>query len=352
MPPVRQRYEAARWAGLGLVVVGLAAVGVVLTVGGPHLVGVLALVPIVAGAALFTVSSVRWWDLAVATARAHRIEHQLAVDRGRRGALALAATLSVLALVVGVAGGALPALRPAQPGAAPVAVATGPAPRTTPSPEQAPEPTSGPTTSGGGTRGAEGFPVPPFPVEDGAVTIGQVDDEDAWWAVCGAVMGDSDCSAWGVVSSIECDLEVVFGFADSETGPTERTEVRSVRVRPGTAAFVAAVAEETWTSVDAATCRPRPDVDDSVAVWTPTRDYEVEPEGCWDPGCIGFDLIPTRDCARADVQFAVYDEYGGLGNPHDLVTAIELHDDVPVTVWAGGIDSFEGDAVLTRISCH
>ena len=55
---------------------------------------------------------------------------------------------------------------------------------------------------------------------------------------------------------------------------------------------------------------------------------------------------------RADVQFAVYDDYGGAGNPHDLVIPVELQEDVPTFVWAGGVESFEGDAVLTRVSCQ
>lgn len=154
------------------------------------------------------------------------------------------------------------------------------------------------------------------------------------------------------VCAVDCDLEATVSFADTETGPVTRTEVRSVRVRPGTAAFFASVGEEPWSSIDAAGCRPRPDVDAGVATWFETLDHEAEPEGCWDAGCIGFDVIPHQDCAQADVQFAVYDDYGALGNPHDLVIPLELREGVTVTAWAGGIDSFEGDAVLTRISCR
>ncbi|WP_146234100.1 hypothetical protein [Curtobacterium sp. MCPF17_046] len=346
MPAYRWQYETLRWVGLGLVVVG-----VVLSVLGTGIVGVLAVVPVLGGGALFTVSSVRWWKLAVDTARAIRAQDDLrtrplaahptvsvaAVSSARRIALVLSATLSVLALVVGIGGQGLPAPVPAQSTAARSAVVD--------------EPTPTPTPTVAATRGARGFPVPPFAVEGGAVRIGQVEDEDAWWALCGAAMGDSDCLAWGVVAAVECDLEVTVSFADTETGPIARTEERSVRVRPGTPAFIASVGAESWSSIDAAGCRPRPEIDDHVATWFPTLDHEAQPEGCWDLGCVGFDVIPGRDCARADVQFAVYDGYGATGNPHDLVIPVELHEDVPLTVWAGGVESFEGDAVLTRISC-
>ncbi|WIB36119.1 hypothetical protein [Curtobacterium sp. MCJR17_043] len=202
------------------------------------------------------------------------------------------------------------------------------------------EPTPTPTVAA--TRGARGFPVPPFAVEGGAVRIGQVEDEDAWWALCGAAMGDSDCLAWGVVASVECDLDLTISFADTETGPIARTEVRSVRVRPGTPAFIASVGEESWSSIDAAGCRPRPVIDDHVATWFPTLDHEAQPEGCWDLGCVGFDVIPGRDCARADVQFAVYDDYGATGNPHDLVIPVELHEDVPPHRLGGRRREFRG----------
>lgn len=347
MPASRRRYQALQWVGLGLVVVG-----VVLAVLGTGIVGVFAVVVVLGGGVLLTVSSARWWNLAVDTARSIRAEDDprawpftdhptvlvAAMSRARRTTLLLSATLSALALVAGIGSWGLPAPDPAQPTVAISAVGD--------------EPVSTPTSTGISTRGAHGLPVSPFDVEGEGVRIGQVEDEDAWWALCGAAMGDSDCLAWGVVASVECDLDVTIGFADTETGPSARTEERSVRVRPGTPAFIASVGEETWSSIDAAECRPRPDVDDHVATWFPTLDYEAQPEGCWDLGCIGFDVIPSRDCPRADVQFAVYDGYGGTGNPHDLVIPVELQEDVPTTVWAGGVESFEGDAVLTRISCQ
>lgn len=347
MPASRRHYEALSCVGLGLVVVG-----VVLAVLGTGIIGVFAVVVVLGGGVLFTVSSARWWNLAVDTARSIRVEDAprawpftdhpailvAAMSRARRTALVISATLSALALVAGIGSSGLPALNPAQPTAAFSAVGD--------------EPVSTPPPAGISTRGAHGFPVSPFDVEGEGVRIGQVEDEDAWWALCGAAMGDSDCLAWGVVASVECDLDVTISFADTETGPSTRTEERSVRVRPGTPAFIASVAEETWSSIDAAECRQRPDVDDHVATWFPTLDYEAQPEGCWDLGCIGFDVIPSHDCPRADVQFAVYDGYGGTGNPHDLLIPVELQEDVPTTVWAGGIESFEGDAVLTRISCH
>ena len=347
MPASGRRYEALRWVGLGLIVLG-----VVLAVLETGTIGVFAMVLVLGGGVLFTVSSARWWNLAVDTARSIRAggdprawlsaDHPTvlvaAVSRARRFALVLSATLSALALVAGIGSPRLPALDPAEPPATNSAVGE--------------EPVSTPTPTGISTRGAHGLPVSPFDVEGEGVRIGQVEDEDAWWALCGAAMGDSDCLAWGVVASVECDLAVTISFADTETGPIARTEERSVRVRPGTPAFIASVGEETWSSIDAAECRPRPDVDDHVATWFSTLDYEAQPEGCWDLGCIGFDVIPSRDCPRADVQFAVYDGYGGTGNPHDLVIPVELQEDVPTTVWAGGVESFEGDAVLTRISCR
>lgn len=349
MPTERRRYETWRWIGLGLLVVG-----VVLAVVRAEAVGILVVIPIVLGGVLFTVSSIRWWNLAVDTAwslqtwpRAGQPTVSVAgVVSARRVAVALSAALAVLALVAGIGRAVLPAFTPTQT-AAPLRTVLD---ETHPTPAPTATPTPTPTVAA--ARGAHGFPVAPFAVEGGAVRIGQVEDEDAWWAVCGSAMGDSDCLAWGVVASVDCDLEATVSFADTETGPVTRTEVRSVRVRPGTAAFFASVGEEPWSSIDAAGCRPRPDVDAGVATWFETLDHEAEPEGCWDAGCIGFDVIPHQDCAQADVQFAVYDDYGALGNPHDLVIPLELREGVTVTAWAGGIDSFEGDAVLTRISCR
>ncbi|MDP9738100.1 hypothetical protein [Curtobacterium sp. 260] len=344
--------EAARWVGLGLVVSG-----VLLTVVGSGLVALLGALPIVGGGGLYLVATVRWWDLAVDTALAIGAQDDRSartpawrptvsvadVRSARRGALWLGASLSVLALVAGVGSWAIPTLEPDRPQAVLQDAAAEPLPM--------PTPTTTSTPTGGAPRGARGLPVAPFAVERGAVRIAQFDEEDAWAAVCEAAMGDSDCLAWGIVASIECDLHVTIGFADSETGPVTRTQERSVRVRPGTPAFLASVASEQWSGIEAAGCRPRPEIDDHVATWFPTQDHEAQPEGCWSLGCIGFDLIPDRDCPSADVQFSVFDDYGRLGNPHDLVVSVDLHADEPLTVWAGGVESFEGDAVLTRISC-
>lgn len=349
MPAQRRRYETWRWIGLGLVVAG-----VLLSVVGTGVVGVLAVVPIVTGGALFTVSSVRWWDLAVDTARSFQADQAVrspqledratvsvaAVSSARRSAVVLGAALSVLALGAGVAGSVLPVLGSTQADGASLAAVDEPAPLSTATPTTVP------------TRGAHGSPVGPVAVADGTVQIGQVDDEEAWSAVCGAVSSDSGCSAWAVVASGECDLDVTIGFADTQHGATTRTELRSVRVRPGTPVFVASVGDELWSGIESAACRSQPAVDEHVATWFATDDPEAAPEECWELGCIGFDVLPSRDCPQADVQFAVYDDYGGLGNPHDLVVPLELHEGTPVTAWASGTESFEGDAVLTRVSCR
>ncbi|WP_153001744.1 hypothetical protein [Curtobacterium oceanosedimentum] len=343
--PSRRPIEVARWVGLGLVVAG-----VLLSVVGSGVVALLGALPIVAGGALYVVATVRWWDRAVDTAlvigaRDDRSARSAGrrptvfvtdVRSARRVALWLAAVLPALALVAGIGSWAIPALEPTSAPAIPAA-----APPSTPSPTPA---TAAP-------RGARGLPVAPFTVEDGAVRIAQIDDEDAWAAVCEAAMGDSDCQAWGVASTIECDLQMTISFASTETGPVTRTQERSVRVRPGTPAYLASVAAEPWSGIEAARCQPRPEIDDHVATWFATQDYEAQPEGCWSLGCIGFDVIPERDCPAADVQYSVFDDYGRLGNPHDLVVPVELHADELVTVWAGGVESFAGDAVLTRISC-
>ncbi|OIH94216.1 hypothetical protein BIU92_07250 [Curtobacterium sp. MCBA15_003] len=247
MPAQRRRHETWRWIGLGLVVAG-----VLLSVVGTGAVGVLAVVPIVTGGALFTVSSVRWWDLAVDTARSFQAGQAVrtpqledratvsvaAVSSARRSAVVLGATLSVLALGAGVAGSVLPVLGSTQADGASPAAVDAPAPLSTATPTTAP------------ARGAHGSPVGPFAVADGTVQIGQVDDEEAWSAVCGAVSSDSGCSAWAVVAANECDLDVTIGFADTQHGATTRTELRSVRVRPGTPVFVASVGDELWSGIE------------------------------------------------------------------------------------------------------
>lgn len=364
MPGTRRWFEALRWAGLGLIVLGVA-----LTMSGTGIVSMLALAPIVGGGSLFVLSSVWWWQLAVDTAQDHRAQDESrrwppagypvpsvgAVSSARRIALVCSTGLAVLALVVGVGSWGLPLLDPTR---SPVArpVVREPAPlstaSTTPVPTPTPDVTSNSIPAGTAARGSHDDPVAPFTIDGRTVGMGQVEDEDASWAACSSVIGDSGCFAWGIAASVECDLELTIGFADSESGPLLRTEERSVRLRPGTPALLASVGSEAWTSIESASCVPRPEIDDSVATWFATQDYEVEPEGCWDIQCVGFDVIPAQDCRLADVQFSVFDDYGDVGNPHDVVIPLALHNGVTVTAWAGGIDSFEGDAVLTRITCR
>lgn len=116
------------------------------------------------------------------------------------GALWLGASLSILALVAGVGSWVTPTPEPDRPQAVLLDAAAEPLPT--------PTPTTTSTPTGGAPRGARGLPVAPFTVEGGAVRIAQFDEEDAWAAICEAAMGDSDCLAWGIVASIECDLLV------------------------------------------------------------------------------------------------------------------------------------------------
>ncbi|SBN62365.1 hypothetical protein GA0004736_1266 [Curtobacterium sp. 9128] len=337
MPTRRRRIELLGVAGLVLLVLGIVGVVVLTAADVP---AVFAVAPIAAGGALYVVSCVRWWDLATDTARSIAATAgvwgstsvsapaaRAGFGRSARVATGITAAIAAAALVVG-----------ASAGVAPVVTDAG-------------QSLAGVVGSARGDLPEDEELAAPYTSDDGQIDITQVSD-DAWDATCAATPGDSNCWSWEVDALTDCDLSVTIGFADTALGDDTRTVTRAVHVSAGRPLYIAELGDEDYSGIDTASCLGdvphRVDVDQ-----TPADDfaYEEQPDGCDLTGCIGWTLRPGEDCADASVQFLVTDEWRDVPDPHDLVIGAPLQSSVPVTVFAGGVESFAGDATITQITC-
>lgn len=382
MPAPAKRLIILGALGLGLLVVGMVLALVLVALDAP---AALALVPIAAGAALYVVSCVRWWDVAVATEQllaetsaAQRSEAVL--EHARAARPDLDADQAVAAWSAAAWGVADPHPFVAEPTAA-----------SRPEPPVRSARSASPAGFGRSARAATGItaglaalalvvvagagvaPVAehalsagqdlarglqdeagaaaPFVSDDGTVTVTEVDDDDSWNDTCGTTPGQDDCWSWEVESTKTCNLQVRIGFAETETGDDVRTVTRTVQVSKHRPLYIAELGNEAYSGIESTSCATSlphrlvtGESDDSVA----DGDW---PEACDDSGCVGWVLHPEEDCADASVQFAVSDSGGVLEDPHDLVVGATLQSGKPVTVVAGGVPDDDGTAEIVQITC-
>lgn len=335
-PAARRRIELLGGLGFLLLVVGMVG-AVVLSLDGVP--AAFAVAPIVAGAALSVVACVRWWDLAAETARgigtggaAWGSSTSPPPDSsgtgragfGRSPGVATGITAAIAAVVIVLGGSA--AVQPVVADA-------------------------GRSFASTFTEAGSDDLALPYTSDDGTIDVTLIDG-DAWDATCAATPGDQDCWTWEVDAVTSCEVAVTIGFATTETGPDTRSVTRAVRVTADRPLYIAELGDEVFAGIESAECLPRSAHEIDVTQ-TPADDmaYESAPDGCDITGCVGFVLVPEEDCANASVQFLVADEWYDVPDPHDLVVDAELHSGEPTTVFAGGVESFEGTATLAHVTC-
>lgn len=332
MPARRRRIEVLGAAGLVLLLLGIVAVVVLTAVDVP---AVLAVAPIAAGGALYVVACVRWWDLAADTARSIAATAEVwgsasvtapaaraGFGRSSRVATGITAAIAAVAIVLGGSAAVQPVVADA-----------------------------GRSFASTFTEAESDELALPYTSDDGTIDVTQIDG-DAWDATCAATPGDQDCWTWKVDAVTSCEVAVTIGFATTATGPDTRSVTRAVRVTADRPLYIAELGDEVFAGIESAACLPRSAHEIDVTQ-TPADDmaYESAPDGCDITGCVGFVLVPQEDCANASVQFLVADEWYDVPDPHDLVVAAELHAGEPTTVFAGGVESFEGTATLAHVTC-
>lgn len=405
LPPLARRLRVAQWIGLVVSLVALAVVLVVGAVGGPAVFG---LAPLVAGLAVFVVSSSRLADLAsrtaasicddaaawrrtelpararvaypeldddravaaweaaawgtetvrpFASAHAHVPAHPQAqpapsssLRRHTRAAMGITAGAAAFALVLGASAALAPVVRTVQEHSAGSTLAQGEQDGTGPDDTAPDDTTPGDTGSDGAAPDEE-----PWTSDDGTITASFISDEDTWQATCGATDFADGCWAFQIEGECDGPAVVTVGFSATEDGDDVRTDTRTVLLTSGTPLVLTEQGSEDWGGIRDVTCFAAPK--SPVALTRTELDSDDEdadgswPDGCVDWGCAGWEITPTADCPSATVQFSVDEEAADLPDPHDLVVTTALHAGQPVDVWAAGAWSSDDDATLAQVTC-
>jgi len=398
MPPLARRLRVAQWIGLVVSLVALAVVLVVGAVGGPAVFG---LAPLVAGLAVFVVSSSRQADLASRTAasirddaaawrrtelpaRARTAYPELDDDRAvaaweaaawgtetvrpfaaaaaahahapaHRAVMGITAGAAAFALVLGASAALAPVVRTVQESSAGSTLAHGWQDGTGPD-DSAPD-DSAPDDTTPGDTGSDGAAPDeaPWTSDDGTITASFISDDDTWQATCGAIDFTDGCWAFRIEGECDGPAVVTVGFSATEGGDDVRTDTRTVLLTSGTPLVLTEQGAEDWGGIRDITCFAAPK--SPVALTRTELDSDDEdadgswPDGCVDWGCAGWEITPAADCPSATVQFSVDEEAADLPDPHDLVVTTALHAGQPVDVWAAGAWSSDDDATLAQVTC-
>ncbi|KQS09090.1 hypothetical protein ASG04_09380 [Curtobacterium sp. Leaf183] len=369
--------------GLGLLVAGVVAAVVVLSVGGPvRGLTVFALVPIAVGAALAVTAVAR--RVADEDAELARLVVQASGDRagapvdpadawGTAEALPFVESPTVrtvsplrrrhrTAVLVVTGAAAVATIVGASLAVVPVVGAVG-----------------GGQTLAVGLQDDDGSPAPTAPDDDGSPaptapdtdptspavpsTIpvdAQLEQGTALQADCEVAQGrggPAHCWAWALTAPAACEARVTAHFGATADGPSSRTETRFVALTPGVTLSLVLAGDETIAGLDHPECvpsgrSPYPITTYDSGADLPDSDF---PAACDDWGCDGFVFVAESACPAATIQMAI-DDVAADQHTRDYVVVQAITDSTSTTPnevflpYAHGTQP--ADASITSVTCE